>query len=369
MEERYFPVPRIELAEQTKLIIVNVTARRADLAHERADALRRAFLATLDTLRADEISERDNASRDILANYRVTLEQARQHLIEHQVRTGLVSLDQYNGLVASGEHLREQLQDLGVRLAQSRSGVEELTRILGTTPAAANLAMVLRADPFFQTGLDQMAKDDAEIAALGGTRGDGNARVKDLLAERASLEARLLSRSAELTGQRRSDILQTSDLSLRDERARLFERLVGQVADAEALDGMRIKLEAQIVEQHERVMSLATDASKLDGLKRDVQVAETVFSSELARIGTGQADLFASYPLVQMLELPGMPERPSSPMKLFALGGAFAATFFFILALVMTWLRTHLLQKLLRRNLSIGPSSEVGFGTSWGLST
>jgi uncharacterized protein involved in exopolysaccharide biosynthesis len=363
--EAAFPTPKIELAEQTKLIVVSVNARRPELALDQAEALRTAFLNTLDGLRTDEFTVRDAASRDMLNADRAGLEQARERLIGHQVKTGLVSLEQYNGIVAAVEHLRDQLRDVEVRLAQARSGVEELTRILGTTPQAANLAMQLRADPFFQTDLDLLAKDEAAIAELSGTHGDANARVQDLRAEQASIEGRLRSRGFELTGERRADLLKSSDLSLRDERARLFERMVGQLADQEALDGMRTKLASQIDEQQKRVSALAQDASRLDDLKRDVQVAEAVFSSALARVGTSRSDFFASYPLVQTLEAPALPKKASSPSKIVALGGAMAATFFLVLALVMTWLRTHLLQKLVKNDTSLPPSSEAGLGISW----
>ncbi len=367
--ESSLPKPKIELAEQTKLIIVSMTARTPEAARQRALAMQNGFLATLDALRADELVARDAASSGVIDGYRRALDESRQRLIAHQVKTGLVSLDQYNGIVASVEHLHEQMQDVDVRLAQARAGVDELTHILGVTPDAANLAMVLRADPLFQTGLDQMAKDDAEIAGLSGTRGDANAHLRDLRAEKASIEARLMSRSMELTGQRHADFLKSPDLSLRDERARLFERLVGQVADQGALEGMHAKLEAQIAETQQRVVALAQDASKLDDLKHDVQVADTVFASGLARVGTGQADFFASYPLVQTLEAPGLPDRPSSPMKLLALAGAFGATIFLTLALVMTWLRTHLLRKLLKSGSSTPPLSAVGVGMPWAHST
>jgi len=358
--EPSLPKPRIELAEQTKLIIVSLTGPTAEIARQRSEAFEKGFLDTLDALRADEIAARDKTTDAVIDGYRKSLDQARERLIAHQVKSGLVSLEQYNGIVASVEHLREQLQDIDARLAQATAGVNGLTHILGTDADAANLAMVLRADPMFQTALDQMAKDDAEIAGLTGTRGDENARLKDLRAERASIQARLTARSIELTGQKRADILKSADLSLRDERARLFERLVGQVADREALQGMRDKLQAQIEETHQRVVALAQDASHLDDLKHDVQVADTVFSSGLARMGTSKADFFASYPLVQTLEAPGLPDRPSSPKKLLALAGAVGATFFLILALGMIWLRTHLLAKLLsveptRRTAPAGP--------------
>jgi uncharacterized protein involved in exopolysaccharide biosynthesis len=361
--ETAFPTPKIELAEQTKLIIVSLTARSPQLAHDRAEALRGVFLQTLDMLRQDEIETRDTSARNVMGGYQAGLEQARSKMIAHQVKTGLVSLEQYSNLVASVEHAREQLADVDAKLAQASAGVDSLTHLLGTTAESANLAMMLRADPFFQTDIDALAKITTEIATISGTRGDANAHLQDLRAEQKTLEAHLLARSAALTGHRSAGILNVPDLSLRDERARLFERLVGELADRAALQGTRATLAAQIGAAQARVVALAQDASRLDDDKRDVQVAETVFSSALGRLGTSKADFYASYPLVQTLEPPSIPDRPSSPLKLLAVAGALAASFFLTLALVMTWLRTHLLQKILKSGSSSQPSREAGFGT------
>ena len=95
-------------------------------------------------------------------------------------------------------------------------------------------------------------------------------------------------------------------------------------------------------------MALAKDASHLDDLKRDVQVAEAVFSSALARIGTTKSDIFASYPMVQTLEAPEVPDRPSSPSPLLAVGGGMMASLAFTFSLVLIWLRTALLRRLLK---------------------
>ncbi len=369
LAETSFPAPKIELAEQTKLIIVSLQAPSAKLAQERTEALRSTFLSTLDSLRNEEIATRDASTMDMMQNYRSTLDKARNGLIKQQVKTGLVSLEQYNSMVAGLDHLRESLRDIEVKVAQAHGGVVALMHTLNTTPDDADLAMMLRSDPIFQTALEQLSKDDSDIAGLYGTRGEANAKLADLLAARNSLAAALLQRSAELTGKRRSNILRMPDLSLHEERAQLFARLINDIADQASYEGMRNRVQSQIDSEGTRVMALAQDASRLDGLKGDVQVAEAVFSSALARVGTSKADFFASYPLVQTLELPILPEHPSSPSKGLALAGAFGATVFLTLALVMTWLRTELLRKLLRSDLSSTPSPSAGFGISWAHST
>ena len=111
---------------------------------------------------------------------------------------------------------------------------------------------------------------------------------------------------------------------------------------------MRSKLAEQIDTEHARVMTLAPQASHLDDLKRDVQVAEAVFSSALARTDTSKSDYFASHPMVQTLEAPEVPHAPSAPLPVLAVAGGLGATILIIAALVLTWIRTALLQRILK---------------------
>ena len=344
----HFPAPKVELADQTKLIAIKLPGRSPEQAHARSAAVRQAFQEMLEALRADEIATRDATYRDVLAGYDTRLQEARRRLLEHQARTGLVSLDQYGTIVASLERGREQLRDIDSRLAQALSGVAELERILGVDAAMAANAMVLRADPVFQALLEQLARQDAEIAVLSGIRGTANPRLQDARAERASVLARLVERGADLSGMRRPDVMKLRDVSLRDERARLFERLVAQVAEAAALEAARRSLDAQIADTQARVLAMADDASRLDNLRREVQVAEAVFAASLARIDTGKSDLFASYPMVQTLQPPSLPLRPSSPLPVLAAAGGAGASFLIVAALVLAWLRVELFQRILR---------------------
>ena len=97
-----FPTPRIDLADQTKLITVKIGGRSGEQAAARADAVRLAFMAMLDSLRSDEIETRDAAYQNMLAGYKVRLNGARQRVTEYEASTGLVSVDQYGTIVAGG---------------------------------------------------------------------------------------------------------------------------------------------------------------------------------------------------------------------------------------------------------------------------
>jgi uncharacterized protein involved in exopolysaccharide biosynthesis len=343
-----FPTPKIELADQTKLITVSVTGPSPEVSTGRAEAIRTTFRIVLDSLRQDEISQRDRTFQEILTGYKSRLQDGRQRLIDQQARSGLVSVEQYGTIVATVERLHEQQRDIETKLALGRTTVTELTRLLGVTAEQATTAMILRSDPLFQTLLDSMAKQDTELATLSGVRGETNPRLLDARAERDSVLSKLAERGVFLTGLKRADLLKLRDVSLRDERARLFERLVSQVAETNALGAVQRELATQITNEQQRVMRLANDVSRIENLRRDVQVAEAVFTSALARIDTSKADYFASYPMVQTFEAPLMPVKPSSPLPILAIGGGLGATFLILAALVLSWLRITLFQKILK---------------------
>lgn len=347
-----FPKPRVELVQQTKLITVTVQARRPQRAQELATDVSTAFLTTLDNLRDGELRARDDAAINMVAVDRASLEDARTQLINFQVQSGLVSSSQYDDVVGVVETLRTQLRGLQAQRAQAQAGVDGLTQLLGVTAADASQAMLLEADPIFQAELTEYAKDQVAVTGTGATRGADDPTLQDQMAQRDAAAAKLQARARQLTGHADAVLLSNPNLSLRDDRAQLFQRLVGAVADLDALQGMAAQLQAEIDAQQQRVVSLAPVAAKLDELQTNVQVAEAVFASGLARIGTNKADFFASYPLVQTLQAPTLPDRPSSPRKLLGLAGALAGTIFLTLALVMIWLRTHLFQKILKNELS-----------------
>lgn len=343
-----FPLPKVELADQTKLISLKVTGRTPEQAAKRADAIRRAFLAMLDTLRIDEIKTREETFRTTLGSYKFAVNEARQRLTDYEAQSGLVSIDQYNSIVAGVEHLRAAKRDTDSRMANLRAGIAELSRQLGISVEQANIAMTLRSDPYVQSLSEQLAKQTTELAVLTSTHGPNAPRVMDLNAEKAAVTGKLIARGIELTGNKQFNAAQARDLNVYDARARLLERLIGAVSDLEALIALSKTLSDQIDAEQERVLRLAPMASRLDDLKRDVQVAEAVFSSALARIDTGKSDFFASYPMVQTLEAPRAPTKPSSPLPILAVGGGVGASFLILAALVLTWSRTVLLQKILK---------------------
>ncbi|MEP1942566.1 MAG: hypothetical protein ABJJ03_05590, partial [Sulfitobacter sp.] len=72
-------------------------------------------------------------------------------------------------------------------------------------------------------------------------------------------------------------------------------------------------------------------------------------ASAIARSEASKSDIYASYPLVQVLEDPSLPKKPSSPnRKLVVLAGA-AATVMLMIGLSLGWIRSALISKLLAK--------------------
>jgi uncharacterized protein involved in exopolysaccharide biosynthesis len=72
-----------------------------------------------------------------------------------------------------------------------------------------------------------------------------------------------------------------------------------------------------------------------------------VFASAIARAQSSKLDVYASYPLVQVLENPSLPTKPSSPNHKLALMAGIAATLMLLFSLAMGWIRIVLISRLL----------------------
>ena len=76
-------------------------------------------------------------------------------------------------------------------------------------------------------------------------------------------------------------------------------------------------------------------------------MAEAVFASAIARSQSSKADIFASYPLVQVLEDPTLPDAPSSPRKKLSIAAGVAGSLLLGFALSLGWIRRAVIERLI----------------------
>jgi uncharacterized protein involved in exopolysaccharide biosynthesis len=108
-----------------------------------------------------------------------------------------------------------------------------------------------------------------------------------------------------------------------------------------------VTLETQKADGQQVIVSFSPTAAKMQDLERDFSVAEAVFASAIARAQSSKSDVYASYPLVQVLENPSLPDKPSSPNQKIVILAGIVASLMLLSSLVIGWIRISLISRLI----------------------
>ncbi|MCA0919818.1 hypothetical protein [Pseudooceanicola nanhaiensis] len=362
MEPRDFGSPRIELVDQTGLIHVSITGNSPEDAKIRGEALLAAFFHEIEALRTDELQMREVGAGEAIDDYRRSVLATRDEISRLQRETGLISATQFEALVAETDELARRAGDMATTLADKSEAVTALRQALDTTPRLAAAALKLHADTAYGALAREMSDQAALLSRKRAAFGANHPEVQAARAAHAGAEADALARAEAITGLPRAALARL-DMSHVGNRAPLLSDLVTLEAERAGLEAELAKTTARLDRARARQMALIDPAARLEDLQRDFAVAEAVFASAIARTQTNKADLFASYPLVQVLENPSLPTDPSSPRRKLALAAGIAATFFMFLGFFLGWMRRPLIDKLLTPRDGDGkrrPSEEHG---------
>lgn len=339
--------PRIKLVDETSLIHFEMTGGSPEEAQARSYAVLTVFLDELDALREDELLHREAASRRAIAGYEDAVSQLRGQIADLQAESGLLSYEHYTSLVAERDALQAKLENARSRNHSADAEVKALSAQLQVSPKAAATNLRLHADPEFQELASAYATQASVLAEAQGRFGRRHPKVTSAAQALAGAKNDLALRGMEITGSEIDLTLARLDLSPSQARSALLSDLVAQVALSEGLSSAVQSLEEQLELAEARLAWLAPKAALLDDLSRDHKVAETVFGSALARSDTTKAEVYASYPLVQVLADASLPENATSPKPLIAIAAGVAATLMVLAGLGLAWARRPLIEHLL----------------------
>ncbi|MBK1634804.1 hypothetical protein [Rhodovulum adriaticum] len=346
MPKTDFGKPRIELVDQTGLIHVQMTGNSPADAQARADALLAAFFTEIDALRNDEQAVREDGGRSALEDYRASVAATREEIARLQRETGLINAAQYQTLVGEADGLRADLAALEQALVEKSRAVEVLRATLGIDAAGAAATLKLHADAEFNAIIAEMAAHAGALAEAEGKYGPNHPALRAAHSDHQATKRKAQQRAAAITGLNLVQV-QMLDLSPAGGRVELLAQLVREESARAGLAAEVDSARARLARADARVLDLIGPAARLEDLERDFAVAEAVFASAMARSQTSKVDLYASYPLVQVLENPSLPDAPSSPRKKLAIAAGVAATFMVLIGLAMGWLRRPLIDRLL----------------------
>lgn len=338
--------PRIKLIDETSLMMFEMSGSTAEQAHKKATALVAAFNEQLDILRRDELVLRSDAVTANLKSYKDAVDSARQRITDVQVRSGLVSINQFNEQVVSLSTLRRKIADLTGDLDRLREEQRRLIGRLKIAPAHASAALRLASDP----GLAKVVTEYSESIGLLETQsqrlGPAHPTLLALTSRRDAALAKL-GRALSSLGIERSETITHLLVSNASHHADLLQQLVktealmsGRNEELESLHAERERIETEIA-------TLSSAAASLEDLRKEQLLAEAVYSSALARVDTSKSDLYGAYPIVQVVAPPSIPDGHEQPRRLYALAGGIAGTLFSALAWGLLWLHSY--QTMIRR--------------------
>ncbi|MEQ8877086.1 MAG: hypothetical protein RIC49_11820 [Phycisphaerales bacterium] len=340
--------PRVTLVDQTSLIHIEVKGASAEESQLYGEALIAAFFDEIDMLRSDELSTREDSGAGAIEDYTQSVRDTRAAITELQQRSGLTTAAQYHEQVAANDRLKQQHQAMEAEFGNQSEKVAALEAALNLPPESAAATLKLYADAPYLALLEDVSAHSATLAQAAASYGPRHpARVK---AEEAFIAAResATARASEVTGLS-ADALMGLDRAPEGQRAALLSELVRENALRAGLEQQLATLAARIKAEEGRLEGLASLASELEDRQRDFAVAEAVFASAIARTQSTKSDVYASYPLIQVLENPSLPEHPSSPRRKLAIGAGAAATFMLLMGLVLAWVRKPLISRLLEK--------------------
>lgn len=343
-----FGKPRISLVDQTGLIHLEMSGYSPEQSQARAEALLDAFFVELDALRSDEQSTRVDSGLAAIGDYRASVAKTREDIESLQRTSGLLSADQYDVLLQNATVLDVEFNTLSATLSDITQSVVSLEAALELDAATAAATLKAFADPEFVSLSSERSQQAAVLAELKSRFGNNHPKVQSALRAYDAVSNAATQRAAFVTGLGAQN-LGKLDFARDGARADLLSRLVQLDAERAGVQQKYETLSAQLASQRTQLTQLAEPAARLQDLQRDFSVAEAVFASAIARNQSSKSDPYASYPLVQVLENPSLPEKPSSPSRKLALAAGIAASFLLFIGLGLGWIRLALLSKLLKR--------------------
>ncbi|KIN64491.1 hypothetical protein Z946_3382 [Sulfitobacter noctilucicola] len=340
--------PRVRLVDQTSLIHFETTGRTPQAAQERGDAILAAFFTELDALRADEVDTRQDSGLQAISDYRASVADTRAQIEALQKSTGLLSVDQYDVLLDRHLTLDEKILDQRAELNDRLAATSALEAQLGLDASVAAATLKLFADGAYIALLEEIGRTEVALTEASARYGVRHPKVQAAQSARDQAHTAALTLAQSITGLD-AEALGDFDLAPDGARANLLAELVRMQVEVSGATEQLATLEAQHKDGQKRLSGFAPAAAKMQDLERDFSVAEALFASAIARAQSSKSDVYASYPLVQVLENPSLPAKPSSPNRKLALMAGIAATMMLFISLAMGWIRIALISRLMKK--------------------
>ncbi|MGI0480114.1 GumC family protein [Geminocystis sp. CENA526] len=342
-----FGSPQIKIINNTTTFKIEITGNSPEKAQQKAQALYEALANRLDFLRTTEQNSRNEAIQSAVNEAESKLTKAQSRLSDYKMQSGLSSSDQVGYLINTIEQLRKQRAELITQTSQSEATLKQLSETLQTSSPEASDSLTLQSDQEFQNSLKEYTQITLELEALKESRGENYPDVLELKDKQQTALNIFLKRGESLLGKsldqnslQNLNLDNTSGLGIK--RGELYQKIVTLESEHKGFVGQLEALNQQIKELEARLTVLVDKARTLDSLLKEVQIAEAIFTSTLAKVDLGKSDPFGSFPLLQLIEEPSLPEDPTSPKTKLVIIGAGLGSILVTFGLTILWWRAPL---------------------------
>ncbi|WP_055075218.1 hypothetical protein [Pseudanabaena sp. 'Roaring Creek'] len=341
--------PKVKLVDNTSIMEMEIGARTPEEARDNATAIINALQSRLNMLRAEEIDKRGENNDVTLKEAREKLQIAQKRLSAYKASSGLSSSNQVGELSTNIEILRKQKAELSAQKELISSRFQQLSDSLGLTVPEVSDAFILHADRQFLQNAKDYSEANTSLTVLLAKWDINHPLVVKEAARQKSAQTAMISRAGELLRKEVKpsyiDHLVLGDSS-GSSRENLFRDLIALDSDRQGAIAQNQALEEQIFQLEDRLQSLVQKQVVFDNLQREVQIAEAVFASTLAKINLAKSDIFTAYPLIQVLSKPSLPDKKSSPQPTVVFLGTGIGSVLVTTGLVMLWWRKEIKQKV-----------------------
>ena len=345
-----FGEAKVKLTEQTSILAISMKGLSKESAQAKAFALYHSLQQELDDLRSDEILRRDQSIKNVLGQYQDRMHATRSSIVDFQQRSMLVSKKQMEQLILTLSGVKEREIYTKAEVQNLNEYINQLSEELGVSPKLAGQAFALQSDVEFRAYLQELESSILKLTEFSSRWGINHPKV---LAQQKRLEFTRTSidtRSRELFGTNTTGIFTSLNLELTPKRSQLFADLIEAFANQKGKASMLSDLERSSLHMEDQLKIYSRELMELERLEREFNMAEAIFTSAAARLEASRADIFASYPVIQLLTTPSYPTDQSSPRNIIAFIAAFCGFAFTTFGLFIIWQRARLIEILLKKN-------------------
>ncbi|GGI71096.1 hypothetical protein GCM10007978_06290 [Shewanella hanedai] len=339
--------PKLKLPNQTGLIEFTISGKTAQEAQDIAWAHYHSLQALLSELRNDEALQRENGVKVSMNSFSKKVSKSQEEILNFQSKIGLVSLEQFKEIAVIIERLRQNKVNMVSKLQGVIASQKMLETHLSLNTKQASDLLKLKNDQLYQQLLVTYTQTTTTLAEYSGRYGEKHPQVMTQTQQQENLFKALRKRCKELVGYQDDSLMLKLSADDLDGRALLMKQLLSLEIDGAGLSQEINTLSAQIITWETRLKNSNNDAATLQDLHRQHQLATAVFTSAIAKMDIGKADIYSAYPLIQLLSPPTFPKNANNLVVILAILGGILSSLFCLAGLSILWVRKPILQKIL----------------------